>query len=106
MMHVIVTESLFDSQFIAQYTVGFEGLCEHLSSMTPQWAAEICGVDADHIERFARDYAATERAMLLLGGSSLYKDSNGWQASRAISCLPALTGKLGKAGAGLAPPYS
>jgi anaerobic selenocysteine-containing dehydrogenase len=106
MMHVIVTEALQDMDFVAQHTVGFERLCEHLEPMTPQWAADICGLDAGQIEVFAREYAATERAMLLLGGSSLYKDSKGWQASRAISCLPALTGKLGKAGAGLGPRHA
>jgi anaerobic selenocysteine-containing dehydrogenase len=103
MMHVIVNEGLQDDAFIAKHTVGFEPLREQLEPLTPRWAARICGVDAQQIVRFAREYATTERALLLLGGSSLYKDQNGWQASRAISCLPALTGKLGKAGAGLGP---
>lgn len=39
--------------------------------------------------------------MIVLGGSSLYKDQHGWQASRAISCLPGLTGKVGKPGTGI-----
>jgi anaerobic selenocysteine-containing dehydrogenase len=105
-MHVIVRDGLQDDDFIAGHTVGFELLREHLADRTPEWAAKICGVQAERIVDFARDYAETERAMLLLGGSSLYKDQNGWQASRAISCLPALTGKLGKAGAGLGPRHA
>jgi anaerobic selenocysteine-containing dehydrogenase len=105
-MHVIVREDMQDDAFIEQHTVGFAELRDHLRDKTPEWAAAICGVAAARVERFAREYAGTARAMLLLGGSSLYKDRNGWLASRAISCLPALTGKLGKAGAGLGPRHA
>jgi anaerobic selenocysteine-containing dehydrogenase len=105
-MHVIVREGMQDADFIEQHTLGFDALRDHLHDMTPEWAAAICGVDAAQVERFAREYAGTERAMLLLGGSSLYKDRNGWLAGRAISCLPALTGKLGKPGAGLGPRHA
>ena len=100
LMHVIVTEDLHDKTFIAQHTLGFDALREQLPSMTPDWAAAITGIEAGRIASLARDYAATDRAMILLGGSSMYKDSQGWQASRAISCLPPLTGKLGRPGTG------
>lgn len=106
MMHVIIKEGLCDDAFVAAHTVGFEALRDHVETLTPAWAAAICGVDADHIADFARSYANTERAMLLLGGASLYKDRNGWQASRAVSCLPPLTGKLGKPGCGFGPRHA
>jgi anaerobic selenocysteine-containing dehydrogenase len=41
--------------------------------------------------------------MILVGGSSMYKGAGGWQGSRAVSCLPALTGNLGVPGGGLGP---
>jgi anaerobic selenocysteine-containing dehydrogenase len=41
--------------------------------------------------------------MILVGGSSMHKGVSGWQAARAIGCLPALTGNLGIAGGGLGP---
>jgi anaerobic selenocysteine-containing dehydrogenase len=41
--------------------------------------------------------------MILVGGSSMHKGPSGWQAGRAIACLPALTGNLGVAGGGLGP---
>ena len=106
MMHVIVRDELHDAAFVAEHTVGFEALRTHLESHTPEWAAGITGVDAAAIEQLAKTYAGTERAMLLVGGSSLYKDQNGWQASRAISCLPGLTGKLGKPGSGFGPRHA
>ena len=51
----------------------------------------------------ARRYATTRPAMIVAGGSSMYKGTAGWQASRANACLPALTGQLGIAGGGLGP---
>ena len=106
MIHVIIKEGLYDQTFINDHTIGFAELCEHVIEFTPQWAAEICGIDGDSIAAFARTYANTERAMILLGGASMHKDQNGWQAARAISCLPPLTGKLGKAGAGFGPRHA
>jgi len=41
--------------------------------------------------------------MIVVGGSSMHKASNGWHAARAIACLPALTGQVGVAGGGLGP---
>ena len=51
----------------------------------------------------ARRYAATRPAMIVLGGSSMHKGANGWQAGRAIACLPALTGNVGIPGGGFGP---
>ncbi len=103
MMHVIVAENLHDRAFIARYTVGFDDLAAHLREYTPAWAAAITGVSVDRIVALARRYAATRPAMIVIGGSSMYKGTAGWQASRAVSCLPALTGNLGIAGGGLGP---
>jgi anaerobic selenocysteine-containing dehydrogenase len=103
MMHVIVTESLHDHAFVAAHTVGFDALAAHLKGHTPAWAAAITGVPADRIVALARRYATTRPAMIVAGGSSMHKGANGWMAARAVSCLPALTGNLGKPGAGLGP---
>jgi anaerobic selenocysteine-containing dehydrogenase len=81
-------------------------LRDHVRGLSPAWAAEICGIPAARIVEFARRYATTERAMLLLGGASMYKDCHGWQSSRAISCLAPLTGKLGKPGCGFGPRHA
>lgn len=103
MMHVIIREALYDAEFVAEHTLGFEALREHVEQYTPEWAAGVTGIPAEQIAALARRYATTERAMILIGGSSMHKSSNGWMGARAISCLPALCGKLGQAGAGLGP---
>ncbi|MFT5389920.1 MAG: anaerobic selenocysteine-containing dehydrogenase [Gammaproteobacteria bacterium] len=103
MAHVIVEENRHHQSFIDAHSLGFDEFREHLKPLTPQWAESITGIDAKSIRALARQYAETPNAMIVLGGSSMYKDGNGWLASRAISCLPALTGKLGRAGAGFGP---
>ena len=103
MMHVIVAENLHDRAFVEHHTVGFDELAAHVRDHTPEWAAAITGVSAERIVALARRYATTRPAMIVTGGSSMYKGTAGWQASRAIACLPALTGHLGIAGGGLGP---
>jgi anaerobic selenocysteine-containing dehydrogenase len=103
MMHVIIGEHLHDRAFVAQHTVGFDELAAHVREHTPAWAEAITGVPADRIAALARRYARTRPAMIVIGGSSMYKGTAGWQASRAVSCLPPLTGNLGIPGAGFGP---
>jgi anaerobic selenocysteine-containing dehydrogenase len=103
LIHVICREGLHDAAFVARHTVGFEQLAAHVGAYTADWAAQITGVPADKIVALARRYAAAKPAMIVLGGSSMHKGDNGWQAGRAIACLPGLTGNVGKAGAGFGP---
>jgi anaerobic selenocysteine-containing dehydrogenase len=103
MMHVIVGERLYDADFVARNAVGFDALAAHVEAHSPAWAAEATGVAAERIVALARRYAATRPAMIVLGGSSMHKGSNGWQGARAIGCLPALTGNVGVPGGGFGP---
>ena len=103
MMHVICSEQRHDAAFVAKHTVGFDRLAAHVQAYPPAWAAEITGVPADRIVALARRYADTRPAMIVLGGSSMHKGANGWQAGRAIACLPGLTGNVGIPGGGFGP---
>ena len=103
LMHVLIAEGLYDRDFVAQHTVGFEALAAHVQPYAPAWAAEITGIPAERIVALARRYATTRPAMIVLGGSSMHKGANSWQAGRAIACLPALTGHLGIPGGGFGP---
>jgi anaerobic selenocysteine-containing dehydrogenase len=103
MMHVIIREGRHHREFVARHTLGFDALAEHVERHSPSWAASITGVSAERIIALARRYASTRPAMIVLGGSSMHKGANGWQAGRAIACLPALTGNLGVPGGGFGP---
>jgi Molybdopterin oxidoreductase len=70
LMHVIITERLYDPAFVETHTIGFEELSTHVLPFTPAWGAEETGLEANQIISFARAYASTRPAMILLGGSS------------------------------------
>jgi len=103
MMHVIIGEGLYDAAFVADHTTGFDELAAHVKTHSPQWAAPITGIPAERIVALAHRYATTRPAMIVIGGSSMFKGANGWQGGRAIGCLPALTGNLGVPGGGFGP---
>ncbi len=103
MMHAILAEGLEDRAFLDAHTVGFERLAESIAQYTPEWAAQTTGLDAETVRWLARLYATQTPAMIVLGGASMFKHRAGWLVSRAVSCLPALTGQLGVRGGGLGP---
>jgi anaerobic selenocysteine-containing dehydrogenase len=87
-MHVIITEKLYYAAFVGSHTTGFEELSKHVLPFTPRWGSEQTGVEASQIISFAREYASTRPAVILLGGSSMHKGSNGCtRRVRTAVCL-------------------
>ncbi|HEY0755963.1 MAG TPA: molybdopterin-dependent oxidoreductase [Ktedonobacteraceae bacterium] len=99
--HVIILEELYDQEFVASSTLGFAQFAAHVRQYTPEWAATVTGLEPERIRDLARLYARQTPAVIVLGGSSMFKHQHGWEPSRAIACLPALTGQLGRAGGGM-----
>jgi anaerobic selenocysteine-containing dehydrogenase len=91
MMHVIVEEGLYDKEFVAKGTFGFEALCERLKEYPPERVAEITGIEAEAIKDFARAYA-TNKPSFIYVGPGCQRHSNGGMTLRTITCLPALVG--------------
>ena len=95
MCRAIIDAGLQDQAFIDKYCEGFDGFRQHLDEKgyTPEWAAEICGIDADTIRRIAREFATTKPAMsAIFKGSGYY--TNGHDAGRACYILDAITGQV------------
>lgn len=97
LLNVIITEDLYDKDFVERWTLGFDKLAEHVKQYTPEVAAELTGVPAAEIKRFARLYAKTKPAAVTQG-VSIDHCVNGVQNSRAIAALVAVTGNLDIAG--------
>src|SRR5262249_13030975 len=53
-MHIIITEKLYDAEFVAACTTGFEELSTHVLPYNPKWGAEQTGLDEHQIISFAR----------------------------------------------------
>ena len=95
MCKVIIDENLYDADFVTKYCNGFDGFRDHLEQKgyTPEWAADICGIDAQTITRLAREFATTKPALSAqFKGAGYY--TNGADAGRAIFILDALTGQV------------
>ncbi len=92
-LNVIIEESLYDKDFVEQYTSGFEDLAQHIKQYSPETVAEITWVGADQIRKAARMYAAAKPATVQWG-NAIEHDVNVFDASRALICLMAITGNL------------
>ena len=102
MMNVIVTEELYDRQYVEAHTEGFEALAEHLVQFTPEAMAEICGIDAETLRRVARLYARAERA-IVFWGMGISQSVHGTDNARCLIALALMTGQIGRPGTGLHP---
>ncbi len=102
MLNVIVTEELFDRQFIQGHTTGFEQLRAHLADYPPEAMAPICGVAPETIREVARVYARAEAA-IVFWGMGVSQHTHGTDNCRALISLAMLCGQTGRPGTGLHP---
>ena len=102
MLNVIVTEELFDRQYLQAHTEGFDHLRQHLAAYPPEAMAPICGIDASTIRTVARLYARAERA-ILFWGMGVSQHTHGTDNARCLISLALLCGHTGRPGTGLHP---
>jgi len=91
LMHVIIDAGLYDRDYVARHTLGFDRLAGRVKDWTPERAAALCGIEASEIVTLAREYAATKPALIRLN-YGMQRCHGGGMAARAIACLPALVG--------------
>ena len=92
-LHVIIEESLYDSQFVEKYTYGFADLAGQVKPYDPETVADITWVAPDLIRKAARLYA-TARPAALQWGNPIEHDVNAFDATRSLVCLMAICGNL------------
>jgi len=102
MMNVIIQEGLYDQEFVAERTEGFEELKAAVAAYTPQRVEEISGIPAADLAEAARVYATAERSAILYA-MGITQHTTG--VDNVLSCanLAMLTGNVGKAGTGVNP---
>ncbi|MFC1954343.1 molybdopterin-dependent oxidoreductase [Chloroflexota bacterium] len=98
MLNVIISETLYDSEFVENWTLGFPELKEHVRQFSPEWAEGITGVTANKIKEVARIYGTTKPATIY-DGNGLEQQRNVFQTVRAIAMLQAITGNIDIPGA-------
>src|SRR4030042_354606 len=97
---VIISEELFDKNFVENWTEGFDQLKKHIQDYSPEKVAEITWVPADKIRELARFYA-TNKPACIAWGNGIDNNINNFQCARAISILRAITGNVGSPGGDL-----
>ncbi|MBZ4660772.1 MAG: formate dehydrogenase subunit alpha, partial [Desulfacinum sp.] len=100
--HVILEEGLWDREFVAQRTEGFEEFRESVKEFTPEYVEQVCGIPADDLRRAARLYARAPKAMIFYA-MGITQHAHGTDNVKALANLVMLCGQVGREGTGLNP---
>lgn len=92
MANVIINENLYNADFVANYTVGFEEFRQEVQAYTPEWAETKCQVPARTIRRIAHEFAAAAPSAIAHRNWRTSNFINSFQTERAIAVLNALIG--------------
>jgi predicted molibdopterin-dependent oxidoreductase YjgC len=102
MMNVIIQEGLYDREFVANRTEGFEEFKAAVAAYTPERVEALTGIPAADLVEAARVYANAENAAILYA-MGITQHTTG--VDNVVSCanLAMLTGNLGRPGVGVNP---
>ena len=98
MLHIMKEESLVDETYIKNHVQGYEEVLPSIENCTPEWGQSETGIPTTLIEQAARSYARGPSLLWL--GQGLQRQPQGGNVFRACAMLPAITGNIGKPGAG------
>jgi anaerobic selenocysteine-containing dehydrogenase len=93
MAHVIITEGLYDKEFIADHVHGWEPFVERVNEYPLSRVAQITKVPAEKIRAAARLYATTKPAGIQWG-VAIEQQVNCADNDRALMALMAITGNI------------
>src|SRR3984957_12977667 len=100
MMHVIINENLYDADYVARYTIGFEELKALARESSPEKVAHWTGISADDIRKLAREYA-TVRPSVIRVNYGIQRSERGGMSMSDVTMLPCLIGSWKEVGGGL-----
>src|SRR5438132_314822 len=101
-LNTIVTEGLYDRQYVEAQTANFKAFAEHIKDFTPEEMAAICGIPADTLRTVARTYARAESA-IIFWGMGISQHVHGTDNARCLIALALICGQIGRPGTGLHP---
>lgn len=108
--HVLLTEKLYDAEFIENCTYGFDKFADYLAGKgwdkvekTPEWAADLTEIPADVIRRLAHQFVGNRT--MLVSGWSCQRQHHGEQWPWAFVTLASMVGQVGLPGGGFCQNY-
>ncbi len=97
-MNVLVTEGLYDKDYVEAHGFGFDAFQAEIAATTPEWAYPETGIEPAVIRETAREMARYKPATLVHPGRHTTWYGDDTQRSRAIALLNALLGSWGRKG--------
>ncbi|MFQ5709841.1 MAG: molybdopterin-dependent oxidoreductase [bacterium] len=97
-INVIIEEKLYDAEYVAKNTYGFEELKQSVQQYTPEWAYPITTIKPSVIRETARVMAWHKPATLVHPGRHVTWYGDDTQRVRAGAILNALLGSWGRRG--------
>jgi anaerobic selenocysteine-containing dehydrogenase len=97
--HLLIKNDWIDNEFINRHVLGFQEFAAMVRKFTPEKAADISDIPVKYIHRLA-EYLGNMKPATINAGYGMQRYTNSGQAIRAIIALLALTGNIGKPGAG------
>ena len=101
-MHEVIRLGLFDREFIANRTSNYDELARIVADYPVERAAQITGVPAETITEVARLWGGAG-AGIIYWGMGISQHTTGTDNARCLIAMCAITGNVGKPGAGLHP---
>jgi len=97
--HELVARGWIDLAFIERHVLGYGEFAARVEECTPDWAAGIAGIPAEQIRTLA-EWIGTGGPVTICPGFGMQRYTNSGQAMRALLALLAITGNIGRLGAG------
>ena len=102
LIYTIIEEDLYDKQYVASMTEGFDALKQNINKFKPEDMEDICGIKAKDIRDVARVYATSDKS-IIFWGMGISQHIHGTDNSRCLITLALITGHIGRPGTGLHP---
>jgi formate dehydrogenase alpha subunit len=100
--NVLISEGLYNKEFIAQYAEGFEDYKAMVAKYTPEYVESTTGLSAQLIREAIRMYAAAPSATILWG-MGVTQWGQAVDVVKGLSSLATMTGNLGRPNVGVGP---
>jgi len=102
LMNVIIAEGLYDKEYVAGRTEGFEALKDVVAKYTPETVEKISGVPAEDLKKAARLYAQAGNASIIYA-MGITQHITGTDNVKSTANLAMLCGNVGIEGGGVNP---
>jgi formate dehydrogenase alpha subunit len=102
MMNVIISEGLYDKEYVETRTEGFEAMKKVVEKYTPKYTEKITGIRAEDIKTAARIYAEAKKASILYT-MGITQHTTGVDNVKSCANLAMLCGNVGIEGGGVNP---